>query len=221
MSIIFNGHYRVKHRTWLLEALRLHFEEKLPRIEAGRRLGIPKSTACDLFVRFRKAGLSWPLPPRINAKNLDKRLYRQDSRKSSVLPVAPASAPCEIPVARKRPRRPNFPRDFKIALVEQSMQPDVSVAQLARENNINDNLLFNWRRLYQQGLLAARTEAPVMLPVMLATESGPEQTHPPSVLSDDARCCELILPAGTLRISGKLTPELLQMFIREMQGGCR
>jgi len=139
VSIIFNGHYGVKHRIWLLEVLRLHFEEKLPRIEAGRRLGIPKTTACDLFVRFRKAGLSLPLPPRINAKNLDKRLYRQAPRKSSVLPVAPA--PCKIIVARKRPRRPNFPRDVKIALVAQSMQPGVSVAQLARENNINDNLL--------------------------------------------------------------------------------
>ncbi len=101
------------------------------------------------------------------------------------------------------------------------MQPDVSVAQLARENNINGNLLFNWRRLYQQGLLAARTEAPVMLPVMLAAESGPEQTHSPSVQCDDAPCCELVLPAGTLRISGKLTPELLKMLIRKMQGGCR
>ncbi len=101
------------------------------------------------------------------------------------------------------------------------MQPGVSVAQLARENNINDNLLFNWRRLYQQGLLAARTDAPVMLPVTLAAESGPEQTHPPSVQSDDAPCCELVLPAGTLRISGKLTPELLQVLIREMQGGSR
>lgn len=101
------------------------------------------------------------------------------------------------------------------------MQPDISVAQLARENNINDNLLFNWRRLYQQGLLAARTDAPVMLPVTLAAKSGPEQTHPPSVLSDDAPCCELVLPAGTLRISGKLTPELLLMLIREMQGGYR
>ena len=140
----------MKHRTWLLEVLRLHFEEKLPRIEAGRRLGIPKTTACDLFVRFRKADLSWLLPPRINAKNLDQRLYRLNSRQWSGLPVATAS--CEIPVARKRPRRPNFPRDFKIALVVQSMQPGVSVAQLARENNINDNLLFNWRRGYQQEL---------------------------------------------------------------------
>ncbi|ECI8518311.1 IS66 family insertion sequence element accessory protein TnpB, partial [Salmonella enterica] len=26
MSIIFNGHYRMKHRTWITEALRLHFE---------------------------------------------------------------------------------------------------------------------------------------------------------------------------------------------------
>ncbi|OFC63194.1 hypothetical protein BBW68_06320 [Candidatus Erwinia dacicola] len=98
----------------------------------------------------------------------------------------------------------------------QSMQPSVSVAQLARENNINDNLLFNWRRRYQQELLAARTDAPLMLPVTLAAESGPEPTHPPSVLSDDAPCCELVLPAGTLRISGKLTPELLHMLIRAL-----
>ncbi|RAP68499.1 hypothetical protein ACZ87_03848 [Candidatus Erwinia dacicola] len=38
----------MKYRTWLLEVLRLHFEEKLPRIEAGRQSGIPKTTACDL-----------------------------------------------------------------------------------------------------------------------------------------------------------------------------
>jgi transposase len=176
------------------------------------------SRAPDLAVVAELLGIidRQPFP-----KNLNKRLYRQDSRKSSVLPVPPGPAPCEIPVARKRPRRPSFPHDFKIALVEQSMQPGVSAAQLARENNINDNLLFNWRRLYQQGLLAARTDAPVMLPVTLAAESGPEQTHPPSVQSDDAPCCELVLPAGTLRISGKLTPERLQVLIREMQGGSR
>lgn len=209
----------MKHRTWILEALRLHFNEKLPRIEAGRRLGIPKTTVCELFARFSKAGLPWPLPARVSARSLEKRLYRPASRKAAVLPAAPELAETLVP--RRRPRRPNFPRDFKIALVEQSMQPGVSVAQLARENNINDNLLFNWRRLYLQGLLAARTKAPVMLPVTLAAESGSEPVHPPSVQSDDTPGCELVLPAGTLRISGKLTPELLQMLIREMQGGCR
>lgn len=51
----------MKHRTWITEALRLHFEEHLSRVEADRHLGVPKTTVCSLFVRFRKAGLSWPL----------------------------------------------------------------------------------------------------------------------------------------------------------------
>lgn len=208
----------MKHRTWILEALRLHFDEKLPRIEAGRRLGIPKTTVCELFARFSKAGLPWPLPARISARSLEKRLYRPASRKAAVLPAAPE--PAETPAPRRRPRRPNFPRDFKISLVEQSMQPGVSVAQLARENNINDNLLFNWRRLYQQGLLAAPSGAPAMLPVTLTAESGCRPL-PPAVQTGESPCCELVLHAGTLRIGGKLTPELLQTLIREMQGSSR
>ncbi len=55
------------------------------------------------------------------------------------------------PVVKKRPRRPNFPYEFKIALVEQSLQPGACVAQIARENGINDNLLFNWRHQYRKG----------------------------------------------------------------------
>nr|WP_241391592.1 IS66-like element accessory protein TnpA [Yersinia frederiksenii]ULG19920.1 transposase [Yersinia frederiksenii] len=208
----------MKHRTWLLDALRLHFDEQLPRLEAGRRLGIPKTTVCELFVRFRKSGLQWPLPASITDKKLEKRLYRQALRVPVVVPAVPV--PAEAPMARKHSRRPNFPREFKIALVEQSMQPGVSVAQLARENNINDNLLFNWRRLYQQGLLTARTDVPVLLPVTLsAVTCSPGLSL--AVPSDNAPSCELVLPAGTLYIRGELTPGLLQMLIREMQGGAR
>lgn len=100
------------------------------------------------------------------------------------------------------------------------MQPGVSVAQLARENNINDNLLFNWRRLYRQELLAAQANTPVMLPVTLTTEA--ENPAPlPSIQAEEPPCCELVLPAGTLLIRGTLTPALLQMLIREMQEGTR
>lgn len=139
----------MKHRTWLLEALRLHFEEHLSRIEAARRLGIPKTTVCDLFVRFRAAGLSWPLPSGMSEQKLDSRLYRPLPSMSVAIPEATVMT--EISVTRKRLRRPNFPREFKIALVEQSLLPGTNVAQLAREHNINDNLLFNWRRLYLKG----------------------------------------------------------------------
>ena len=42
---------------------------------------------------------------------------------------------------KKRPRRPNFPHEFKIALVEQPLQPVACVVQIARENGINVDLL--------------------------------------------------------------------------------
>ena len=76
------------------------------------------------------------------------------------------------------------------------MQLGVNMAQLARENNIYDNLQFNWRRHYQQELLPARTDVSLMLPVMLAAESGPEPTHPRPILSDDVPYCKLDLPPG-------------------------
>lgn len=105
MSIIFNGHYRMEYRTWITEALRLHFEEHLPRIVAGRRLGVPKSTACGMFMRFRKAGLSWPLPAGMSERELDARLYGSASTVPVVLTENTVMS--EVPVVKKRPRRPN------------------------------------------------------------------------------------------------------------------
>ncbi|MFB5751538.1 IS66 family insertion sequence element accessory protein TnpB, partial [Shigella flexneri] len=65
----------MEYRTWITEALRLHFEEYLPRVVAGRRLGVPKSTVCGMFVHFRNAGLSWPLPAGMSEQELDALLY--------------------------------------------------------------------------------------------------------------------------------------------------
>uniref|UniRef100_UPI000A6EC1C5 IS66-like element accessory protein TnpA n=1 Tax=Escherichia coli TaxID=562 RepID=UPI000A6EC1C5 len=117
--------------TWITEALRLHFEEHLPRVVAGRRLGVPKSTVCSMFVRFRRAGLSWPLPAGMSEQELDACLYGQFSTVPVVRPESTVIS--EAPVVKKRPRRPNFPYEFKIALVEQSLQPGACVAQIARE----------------------------------------------------------------------------------------
>ncbi|KDW92143.1 IS66-like element accessory protein TnpA [Escherichia coli] len=154
----------MKHRTWITEALRLHFEEHLPRVVAGRRLGVPKSTVCSMFVRFRRAGLSWPLPAGMSEQELDACLYGQFSTVPVVRPESTVIS--EAPVVKKRPRRPNFPYEFKIALVEQSLQPGACVAQIARENGINDNLLFNWRHQYRKGgLLPSGKNMPALLPV--------------------------------------------------------
>lgn len=55
--------------------------------------------------------------------------------------------------AVRQPRHPNFPLEFKLNMVERSYQPGISVAQLARENGINDNLLFKWRQFWREGKL--------------------------------------------------------------------
>ncbi|MDC3567687.1 transposase, partial [Escherichia coli] len=45
-----------------------------------------------------------------------------------------------------RRARASYSMDFKLALVEKSYQPGACVARLARDNGINDNLLFTWRQ---------------------------------------------------------------------------
>ena len=208
----------VKYRTLLLEALHLHFDEHLPRLEVGRRLGIPKSTICDLFVRFRKQGMSWPLPADITPGKLESLLY--PARSATIRTEVPD---VPEPVARKRTRRPNFPYEFKITLAEKSLQPGANVAQLARENGINDNLLFNWRNLYRRGLLRPRGDGPLLLPVTLAeTTMVAEQPTPVMPQHSVAEtCCELELPSGILRIRGSLTPGLLHMLLSEMKAGAQ
>ncbi|OLR36235.1 hypothetical protein UG58_07920, partial [Escherichia coli O25b:H4-ST131] len=37
---------------------------------------------------------------------------------------------------------------FKLRMVELASQPGACVAQIARENGVNDNLLFKWLRLW-------------------------------------------------------------------------
>ena len=53
----------------------------------------------------------------------------------------------------KAPRRMRAVEE-KVAIVAQTLAPGVSVAAVARQHGVNANLLFAWRRLHEQGLLA-------------------------------------------------------------------
>lgn len=61
-----------------------------------------------------------------------------------------------------------------------------------------------------------------LLPVTLTPEPDNKIPAPVQVeqinTPSDSLCCELVLPAGTLRLKGELTPALLQTLIREMKG---
>lgn len=62
----------------------------------------------------------------------------------------------------------HHPVAFKRAVVEQSLQSNVSVSRLAREHGINANQIFAWRKAYHEGRLGV----PAFLPVAVA---GPEE----------------------------------------------
>ncbi len=117
-------------------------------------------------------------------------------------------------------RRPNFPLDFKISLVEQALQPGISIAKLAREHGINDNLLFNWRRLYLQGKFGVQPKIPAiekaeLLAVTLTTE--PSELSLPSPFAEPVTC-DIEFTGARLRLAGNLTPALLCALIHELKG---
>ena len=74
----------------------------------------------------------------------------------------------------------------KRRIVEESLQPGVSVAATARKYELNANVLFGWRRLHRQGLLeSCREPAAKLLPVDVVTEA--EEALPGKVTRVRAR----------------------------------
>ena len=69
----------------------------------------------------------------------------------------------------KAPRRMRTLAE-KRSIVEETLQPGASVATVARRHEANANLVFGWRRLYQQGLLEpdAAVNAPRLLPIQIS-----------------------------------------------------
>jgi transposase len=119
-------------------------------------------------------------------------------------------------------RRPNFPSDFKRRIAERSFDPDVSVSLLARENDINANLVFKWRQAYLRGeygmpvAYSAEKEpsetAPSLLPIhILDVPSPAESLHQPCT-------CHLVTQRGRLELANP-TPEMLSMLVRELTRG--
>ncbi len=57
------------------EALRLCLAEGLSPRQAGIATGLPRSTVRRYVVRAVEAGLGWPLPPELDDRELEERLY--------------------------------------------------------------------------------------------------------------------------------------------------
>ena len=101
----------------------------------------------------------------------------------------------------KHPRRRRSKQERR-RIVEESLQPGVSVARLARAHQVNANQIFHWRKLYREGLLAddAEKRAAEWLPVRLAEVSPEEPRQVQSASAGGA--IEVELARGRVRIEG-------------------
>ena len=170
----------------ILRVLQLRFDESLsyPRISA--QTGVSKTAIFSLVRRFHQVFTDWPLSGEYSCGQLARALFPGRY---------PSTPTVTQPVKAEKTRRNRFSPEFKWRLVQQTLLPGACVAQIARENGINDNLLFNWRHLWRNGGLQPSGEHETsLLPVTLTPEPDnkipapvqiPEQINTPS----DSLCC--------------------------------
>src|SRR5271165_4155321 len=65
---------------------------------------------------------------------------------------------------RSKPRR-QFTAAERMAMVMECLAPGASVAEVAQRNRVNANLLFNWKRRHERGLLPAPAKSAALVPV--------------------------------------------------------
>nr|WP_313100202.1 transposase [Moraxella sp. CTOTU48717] len=55
----------------------------------------------------------------------------------------------------KKPKRKNYSDEFKEFLVQEAISSGRSIASIARDNGINQNLLHNWKRQNRAKIIQA------------------------------------------------------------------
>ena len=124
----------------------------------------------------------------------------------------------------KRAPRKRRSLEEKRRIVEQTLEPDASVARVARAHGVNANQVFHWRRQYRQGLLGEKNaEAVNLLPVHVteawvsrANRSGRGQAGDRT--TEAAGTIQVELPKGHLRVTGRVDQETLRAVLEQLLG---
>ena len=112
----------------------------------------------------------------------------------------------EIMDTKKSVRRKVWPEALKREIVAAASVPGASVSVIARQYNVNTNLVFTWRRQFGR---AAETTDAGFLPVVMQPEAPP--SAPPSQVAD---AIEIELPRGyRLRVSGTTRASALRLVL--------
>jgi transposase len=104
---------------------------------------------------------------------------------------------------KSRRTRRRWSADFKRRVVAEASQPGVSVAAIARHYDLNNNLLFNWKRGFGVDL--------AFLPVEVLPEAVVSSVKP---VDFDSKIEIMLTNGNRLSISGAFDPEAVSRLVR-------
>jgi transposase len=98
------------------------------------------------------------------------------------------------------------------SIAEESLQPGVSVAVLARRHGVNANQVFHWRKLLREGRLEEKPAAAQLIPVRVAEVM--EQQFQPALHHSGS--IQIELGRMRIRIEGPADPESLRTVLEHL-----
>ena len=113
-----------------------------------------------------------------------------------------------------KPIRRRYSVAIKRQIVEASLRPGMSAAQVARQYGLNGNLLHTWRWQYRNGLFGSVTEAPSvsptegLIPVQLCADALTDVSASGSERGLTIRCGE-----WHISLQGEIDPAIVQMLL--------
>jgi transposase len=135
----------------------------------------------------------------------------------------------ERTVVEREPQRRRRSVAEKRRIVEETLEPDASVARVARAHGVNANQVFAWRRQYRQGLLGEEHAETVKLlpvhvtgaPVRKTNRQVRRQTAQATcggARSTSSGTIQVELPKGHLCITGRADAEALRAVLEQLLG---
>jgi transposase len=121
-----------------------------------------------------------------------------------------------------RAGRPNYPPELRDRLAAAACEPGVSVARLARENGINANMLYTWRRRYLAEQQAPSTGLlPVVLlcdaPTQVVASSSGEPQAPDMKPASPGGTIEIRIGRAVVKVDGLVDADMLRIVLGSLR----
>lgn len=118
----------------------------------------------------------------------------------------------EVSVVDIAVRRRHRSKQERRRIAEESLQPGISVAVLARRHGVNANQVFHWRKLLREGRLDERPPSAQLVPVRIS-DVAEEQLRPTRCYSGTI---QIELGRARVRIEGSADPESLRVVLEHL-----